>query len=261
MNDVSHLRNYKPNTPQYHLYKEMHTKQTLTYVNSKQNQYSQLNNCKMNIKDALNMMDEFIDPSDPDLDLPNLVHAYQTAERIKKKYPNNYEFQICGLIHDIGKVLYKFGEPSWAIVGDTFVVGCQYPKSIVYYDTLKNNPDFTNPFSNSKYGIYKEKCGIENLKISFGHDEYLYLVLKHNNHHLSDRYLNMIRFHSFYPWHTSNEYKYFMKDGDEKILEDVLLLNHFDLYSKEDVDFVLTDEIKEYYSKLLDHYFPNELQW
>ena len=29
---------------------------------------------------ALQMMDQFIDPSDPDLDEPNSFHAYQTAE-------------------------------------------------------------------------------------------------------------------------------------------------------------------------------------
>ena len=42
----------------------------------------------------------------PDLDVPNSIHAYQTAERIRKKYPQDKEFQIIGLIHDIGKVLF-----------------------------------------------------------------------------------------------------------------------------------------------------------
>ena len=56
------------------------------------------------------MLDEFIDPSDPDLDLPNSIHAYQTAERIRKARPLQYELQLTGLIHDIGKVLFKFGE-------------------------------------------------------------------------------------------------------------------------------------------------------
>ena len=28
-----------------------------------------------------------------------------------------------GLIHDLGKVLCKYGEPQWAVVGDTFPVG------------------------------------------------------------------------------------------------------------------------------------------
>ena len=45
------------------------------------------------------------------------------------------------------------------------------------------------------------------------------------------------------------------------ILEDVLDFNQFDLYSKEDIDFKLTAEIKKYYENLLDKYFPEELSW
>ncbi|MFN9979539.1 MAG: inositol oxygenase family protein [bacterium] len=29
------------------------------------------------------MLNNLVDESDPDLDLPNIVHAYQTAERIR----------------------------------------------------------------------------------------------------------------------------------------------------------------------------------
>ena len=55
-----------------------------------------------------------------------------------EKHPNNYELQIVGLIHDLGKVLFKFGEPNWAVVGDTYVVG-YIPETIVYYETMKEN--------------------------------------------------------------------------------------------------------------------------
>ena len=73
--------------------------------------------------------------------------------------------------------------------------------------------------------------------------------------------MDIIRFHSFYPWHTSKEYQYFMKPGDEEIMKNVLEFNEFDLYSKEDTDFQLTPEIKEYYEKLLTKYFPEPLNW
>ena len=42
--------------------------------------------------------------SDPDIDLPNIIHAFQTAEQIREKYPDKEWFQITGLIHDLGKV-------------------------------------------------------------------------------------------------------------------------------------------------------------
>ena len=63
----------------------MHINQTLDYVIKKKEKYSNLNNCKMSIKKALSMMDDFIDPSDPDLDVENSIHAYRATERIKKK--------------------------------------------------------------------------------------------------------------------------------------------------------------------------------
>ena len=258
----SALRNYRNDAPQYDFYKEMHKKQTTDFVTCKLKEYEKLNNCRMKIHQALNMMDEFIDPSDPDMDLPNSIHAYQTAERIRKSHPKNYEMQVCGLIHDLGKILFKFGEPSWSVVGDTFVVGCNFAQSIVYYNTLKENPDFDHNIYSTRMGMYSKHCGIENLKIAFGHDEYLYLVLtKNHNHKLGQKYINMIRYHSFYPWHTGGDYKDFMKDSDDELLKNVLEFNKFDLYSKEDTDFVLTKKIKKYYSKLLDKFFPEELQW
>jgi inositol oxygenase len=215
----------------------------------------------MTMQEALNLLDQFIDPSDPDVDLPNSVHVYQTAERIRKDYPNDKQLQICGLIHDLGKILFKFGEPNWSVVGDTFPVGCKYQKSIIYYNSLKKNPDYHNSKYNSKYGIYSKNCGIQNIKLSFGHDEYLYLILKNNtNHNLSEKYINIIRFHSFYPWHTGKDYHYFMNDKDNQILKDVLNFNKYDLYSKND-DTYISPDVKKYYTDLLKTFFPEPLQW
>ena len=101
------LRKYEKNTPQFFLYKEMHENQTLEYVLSKKKQYKSFTN-KLNVKTALSMLDDFIDPSDPDLDVPNSIHAFQTAERIRKKDPQNKQLQLIGLIHDLGKILFSF---------------------------------------------------------------------------------------------------------------------------------------------------------
>lgn len=38
-----------------------------------------------------------------------------------------------------------YDEPQWAVVGDTFPVGCDWGKSIVYRDTtFHDNPDKNN---------------------------------------------------------------------------------------------------------------------
>ena len=44
-----------------------------------------------------------VDESDPDLDLPNIVHAFQTAERIREEHPDQEWFHLVGLIHDLGE--------------------------------------------------------------------------------------------------------------------------------------------------------------
>ena len=258
------LRNYLLNSRVYNFYKEQHEHQTFEFASNKTNEYYQCNKAVLSIGEVLEKMDTFIDPSDPDLDEPNSIHAYQTAERIRRKYPKNLELQLCGLIHDLGKILFAFDEPSWAIVGDTYVLGAEFPRSIVFPDTLRNNIDSKNSKYTSKYGIYKPHCGIENLTLTFGHDIYLYNVLSHfkNNtrHRISKRYLDIIRFHSFYPWHSGGSYKEFMNKRDYEILEDVLEFNTFDLYSKEDPTEI-TNEVKEYYARLINIYFPEKLYW
>ena len=255
------LRTFDIDSPEYLFYKEMHENQCLELSKAKINHYKSNNTAKMSIKKALAMLDDFVDPSDPDLDVPNSIHAYQTAERIRKLYPNNKELQIIGLIHDVGKVLFSFGEPNWAVVGDTYILGCEYPHSIVYFDTLQKSPDYGKYKGN---GIYKENYGLDNVVVSFGHDEYLYLVLQKNRkiHTLSKESMDIIRYHSLYPWHTGGAYRNLMneKDGDYKTLQNVLEFNKFDLYSKED-PIEITDDVKQYYDDLLDEFFMDELIW
>ena len=96
------LRKYEVDTPQYHFYREQHKTQTYEYVSDKLKQYQDLGNVKieMSMVQALKAMDSFVDPSDPDTHSENSIHAYQTAERIRKKYPDDNELQICGLIFD-----------------------------------------------------------------------------------------------------------------------------------------------------------------
>ena len=73
--------------------------------------------------------------------------------------------------------------------------------------------------------------------------------------------MDIIRYHSFYPWHSKGEYKQFMNEKDHITLKNVVHFNNFDLYSKEDEKFEITQEIRNYYEKLLNEYFPDELRW
>ena len=96
------------------------------------------------------------------------MHAFQTAERIRAEHPDKEWFRLVGLVHDLGKIMAFYGEPQWAVVGDTFPVGCQPAPSIVYgAASFEANPDTTDPRYNTELGIYQQGCGIENVTMSW----------------------------------------------------------------------------------------------
>ncbi|XP_053318759.1 inositol oxygenase [Spea bombifrons] len=242
-------------------YTMMHTHQTVQFVKEKNAQWGSCTYKKMNVMDALSLLDNLVDESDPDVDFPNSFHAYQTAEGIRKVHPDKDWFQLVGLLHDLGKILALANEPQWAVVGDTFPVGCKHQQSIVFSDsTFKDNPDVHHPVYSTKYGMYKPNCGLENVLMSWGHDEYLYKVLKRNKCSIPEEGLYMIRFHSFYPWHTGGDYQHLCNDKDHKMLPWVQEFNKFDLYTKTE-DLPDVETLQPYYQGLIDKYCPGILSW
>ena len=95
--------------------------------------------------DAVYLLDKLVDESDPDTDLPNSMHAFQTAERIRESHPDQDWFHLVGLLHDLGKVMALWGEPQHTTVGDTYPVGCQFSSSIVFSEQFQDNPDASVP--------------------------------------------------------------------------------------------------------------------
>ncbi|XP_037281252.2 myo-inositol oxygenase isoform X2 [Rhipicephalus microplus] len=245
------------------LYRPEHKKMEdfRTYTTNKMAEWGKFNKARMPIMEALEKLNDLVDESDPDVDIPNIVHAFQTAEKIRAAHPQQDWFHLTGLIHDLGKVMAFYGEPQWAVVGDTFPVGCAYQDSIVYRDTsFVDNPDLTDNRYNSRLGIYAKHCGLEKVLMSWGHDEYMYQVLKNHGATLPDEGLYMIRFHSFYPWHTGGDYMDLCNDKDMRMLPWVREFNKFDLYSKcEDVPDL--EALTPYYQSLIDKYVPGIVCW
>ena len=85
----------------------------------------------MGIWEAMEFLNTLVDDSDPDTSLTQIEHLMQTAEAIRADGHPRW-FILTGLIHDLGKILCLFGEPQWAVVGDTFPVGCRYSDQIVF---------------------------------------------------------------------------------------------------------------------------------
>jgi inositol oxygenase len=94
---------------------------------------------------------------------------------------------LATLIHDMGKILCVYvlfipkfetskfillsfthaqGEPQYAVVGDTFPVGCRYSEKIVFSEFFKLNPDYKTEKYQTELGIYERGCGLDNVHLS-----------------------------------------------------------------------------------------------
>ncbi|MCL4157258.1 UNVERIFIED_CONTAM: hypothetical protein GTU68_018301, partial [Idotea baltica] len=205
-----------------------HTHQTYDFVVAKEQEFLKFDKKEMSLWDAVDFLNTLVDDSDPDTSLDQLQHLLQTSEAIRADGHPDW-FVLTGFMHDMGKVLCLFGEPQWAVVGDTFPVGCKHSDKIVYPEFFKDNTDSTNPDFNTKYGIYEPNTGLDNVKMSWGHDEYLYQMMKN---YLPEEALYMIRYHSFYPQHKEKAYSHLMTEQDHKMFKWVDKFNPYDLYSK-----------------------------
>lgn len=237
-------------------YKINHQHQTYDFVVSKQEEFLSLNMRRMSVWDALDYLNTLVDDSDPDIELDQLQHLLQTAEAIRQDGHPDW-FVLTGLLHDLGKVLCLYGEPQWAVVGDTYPVGCQFSNKIVYPEFFAENPDYTDERYNTKFGVYSENCGLDNVKMSWGHDEYLYHVMKD---YLPKPALYIIRYHSFYAQHREEAYSHLMNEEDHKNFEWVKKFNPYDLYSKVPVP-PDAKALRPYYEDLIAKYLPKELQF
>ncbi|XP_057418625.1 inositol oxygenase 2-like isoform X1 [Lotus japonicus] len=244
-------------------YRLQHINQTYDFVKRTREEYKKLDKAEMSIWECCELLNEVVDESDPDLDEPQIQHLLQSAEAIRKDYPDEDWLHLTALIHDLGKILLlpKFGElPQWAVVGDTFPLGCAFDESNIHHKYFKDNPDAKCPAFSTKNGIYTEKCGLDNVMMSWGHDDYMYLVAKENGTTLPSPGLFIIRYHSFYPLHREGAYTHLMNEEDKDNLKWLHIFNKYDLYSKSKV-LIDVEKVKPYYLSLIEKYFPAKLRW
>ena len=252
------FRNYettaRPSVREF--YRLNHRHQSYDFVQGRKREFLALDRRQMSVWQAMEYLNTLVDDSDPDTDLSQLEHLLQTAEQIRHDGHPRW-FVLTGLIHDLGKILCLFGEPQWAVVGDTFPVGCAWSKEIVFHEFFADNPDSQVPQYQTRAGVYEEGCGLDKVHLSWGHDEYLYHVVKE---HLPQEALYMIRYHSFYPGHREGEYTHLMNDRDKAMFEWVRAFNPYDLYTKshERPD---VNKLRPFYEDLIAEYFPAQLRW
>lgn len=237
-------------------YRLNHTHQTLDFVRAKKAEFGGLDHREMGIWEAAEYLNNLVDDSDPDTDATQIEHLLQTSEAIRADGHPRW-FILTGFLHDLGKILCLWGEPQWAVVGDTFPLGCRFSDKIVFSEFFADNPDSKVPEYQTENGIYEPGCGLSNVEMSWGHDEYIYRVTKD---HLPLEAQYMLRFHSFYPWHRESAYTHLEDDQDREMLKWVLEFNKYDLYTKTDVR-PDPKELRGYYEELIAEFFPPTIKW
>jgi inositol oxygenase len=237
-------------------YELNHTYQTYDFVLEKEKEFLKFDKKQMSIWDAVDFLNTLVDDSDPDTDLDQFQHLLQTSEAIRQDGHPDW-FVLTGFMHDLGKVLCLFGEPQWAVVGDTFPVGCKHSDKIVYPEFFEANPDSKDPRYNTKYGVYEPNCGLDKVKMSWGHDEYIYQIMKN---YIPEEGLYMLRYHSFYPQHRENAYDHLMNKHDQEMFKWIDKFNPYDLYSKVPVP-PDAKALRPYYEDLVAKYLPSVLNF
>lgn len=237
-------------------YRINHEHQTLDLVKEKKAAYCPGRHGTMSVWEAMEFLNTLVDDSDPDTEMSQIQHLLQTAEGIRKDGHPDW-FILAGLVHDLGKVLCLWGEPQWAVVGDTFPVGCAFSDRIVYPEFFAANPDTHRPELSTPDGIYEPGAGLDTVHMSWGHDEYLYHVVKP---YLPEEALYMIRYHSFYAQHRERAYDHLLNEHDRSMFRWVEAFNPYDLYTKSDAPPDV-EALKPFYTDLINRFFPAALAW
>ena len=237
-------------------YRLNHLNQTYEFAKAKRREYLGLNRMQMGIWEAAEYLNKLVDDSDPDTDMSQLEHLLQTAEQLRRDGQPRWMI-LTGFVHDLGKILCLWGEPQWAVVGDTFPTGCAYSDKIVFPRFFEANPDFRDPRFSTRNGVYEEGCGLDAVNLSWGHDEYIYNVCKD---YLPIEGLYMLRYHSFYPWHKEAQYDHLCNDQDRRLLKAVNDFNPYDLYTKSHTK-PDAKALRPFYEELIREYFPEKVRW
>ncbi len=252
------FRNYEANARPTvrEFYRLNHRHQTYEFGQAKRKEFLGLNRMQMGVWEAAEYLNQLVDDSDPDTDLSQLEHLLQTAEHLRSDGQPRWMI-LTGFVHDLGKILCLWGEPQWAVVGDTFPTGCAYSEKIVFPKFFADNPDSCDGRFQTREGVYEPGCGLDKVALSWGHDEYIYHVCKD---YLPEEGLYMLRYHSFYPWHRENEYDHLCNERDRALLAAVRAFNPYDLYTKnhEKPD---VKTLRPFYEELIGEFFPKKIRW
>lgn len=236
-------------------YMRHHKIQSFASASEKRDQYKARILGPATVWDRLMALAHVNDESDAELEgMTQLGHALQTANAIANDGQDE-NWIIVGLIHDLGKIMQAAGEKPEFTVGDVYPVGCQFGRSIVYYDYLQENPDWNHPVYSTKNGIYEPECGLMNVTMSYGHDEYIYQIFKDL---LPYEMLWTLRHHSFQS--VASDYTHLMTKEDKELRETHMRkFMGYDLYTKD--KYNVGGHKLKYYQEIIERRYPEPINW
>jgi inositol oxygenase len=97
------FRNYENSDRQaivFNHYRMMRTHQTMDFAKRMEEKWSKFDKAELTIREAFDLLDSYVDSSDPDTGLPNVIHDFQTAEAIRAAGKPDW-YQLVGLLHDM----------------------------------------------------------------------------------------------------------------------------------------------------------------
>uniref|UniRef100_A0A7S3U4U1 Inositol oxygenase n=1 Tax=Strombidinopsis acuminata TaxID=141414 RepID=A0A7S3U4U1_9SPIT len=217
-------------------------------------------------------------------ELPAVAQSMYAGKTLATLYPHVEDWSwlpLTALMHDLGKVCMHetFGAlPQWSIVGDTFVVGCDFDPANVFAgrDFYSQNPDSKVQGLQGKLGMYSSQCGFDNVLLSFGHNEYLATVLEGHAQDVAEsterpprtlprEAVYLIRYQSFQPWHSPPQgqargYAHLASEEDWRMLP-LLKALHKSSAGARTTALPPIGEQHAFYGKLLSDYFLTQLRW
>ena len=75
-------------------------------------EYGKLDKVEMSIWECCELLNEVVDESDPDLDELQIEHLLQTAEAIRKDYPDEDWLHLTALIHGTTSLTISWNNPQ-----------------------------------------------------------------------------------------------------------------------------------------------------
>lgn len=136
-------------------------------MKAKQKDFGRLNRKEMSVWEAIELLDTIVDDSDPDNDNSQIWPALQSVEAAREAGLPRW-LVLAAFIREPRQVAVLFRRTQWAVVGDTFPLGCPFSDQIVFPEFFAEIPDLKVPEYQRPYRIYEPGCGLDHAFMSWG---------------------------------------------------------------------------------------------